>query len=385
MQYVEFKDGLKFSRFGFGALRFPKLKDEEGNPLKDEQGNEIIDEPASISFIRAAIDGGINIFDSAHSYPNSERILGLAFLDGYRQKVNICTKLPIAKVTCPEDAERFFNEELERLQTDYVDIYLLHNLSKPNYEIALKNGVIDYIQGLKRDGKVKYIGFSLHDSFEHFKTLVDNHPWDAVMLQYNYYDRDYQAGVRGVKYAYEKGISVFTMESLRGGMLGGDVPQPVVDSFGDFMPGTSSAHKGFAWLYNQPEVSVIFSGLNSLERLNEDLEIFKHAKVGAYSPQDEHFYDAARAAWAQFVNVGCTDCKYCMPCPAGVDIPGTFKVWNDYAKSKHQGWLYGSMISSRGHGADKCIDCGKCNKACPQEFDIPTELRRAHEELTPKG
>ncbi len=377
MQYVELvKGGPMVSRFGMGALRLPRIKDDEGN--------DVVDVPASIAMVRKAIDGGINFFDTAHSYGRSEEILGYSFKDGYREKVIICTKLPIAAVKCKEDLQRFFDEELSRLQTDHIDVYLLHNLSKPNWDIAVEHGALEFMQNLKKEGKVSYIGFSFHDNFEHFKMVVDNFPSDVVMLQYNYFDKYNQATVEGVKYAAERGMAVLTMESLHSGMLANNVPEEVKAAFGDWNSDKNDAEKAFMWLYNQPEVTVILSGIGDDAHLEEDFRIFKDAKSGILAPEDEKYYDAARKAWGKFVNINCTACAYCMPCPMGVDIPQTFKFWNEQKLPVHQKWLYESMVVNGGKGAEKCIECGVCMPKCPQNLDIPAGLRQAHEEMMPK-
>ncbi len=374
MQYVDFKDGIKFSRLGYGALRFSEIV--------GENGEKSINEPMMIDIIRTAIDSGINFIDTAYIYEGSEVLLSKALSNGYREKVVLCSKLPIKNVTAKEDLERYFKEQCDRLQTDVIDIYLLHNLSKTSYEKALKYGAIEFMQKLKADGKVKYIGFSMHDDTEHLKMLVDKYPWDLVMLQYNYYDKYNQAGIEGVKYAASRGIAVVTMESLHGGMLTQNVPKAVEEAFGDWKKDASNAEKAFIWLYNQPEVKVILSSVKEKEYLIENLKTFENAKSGILSEEENALFDKARKAWSTFVNNECTACAYCMPCPMEVDIPEVFKHWNVLKRTSEQKWLYGSMLSSRGKDASKCIECGKCSPKCPQGIDIPKELKLAHQDLS---
>ncbi len=375
MQYVDFKhDGKKVSRFGLGCMRLPKTKDAEGN--------EIIDRPEAIALIRKAIDSGVNYIDTAYFYGESEEVVGLALKDGYREKVILATKLPVSNLTCKEDLQKYYDEEIERLQVEHIDVYFLHNLFEANWEKVLKFDALDFMVDLKKQGKISYIAVSMHGTNAHFEKVIDYFNWDLAMIQYNYYDKYNQAGQKGLKYASAKGIPVVSMESLHGGMLAQDVPEKVEAAFGDWKKDTSNVEKAFMWLYNQPEVTVVLSGSSSMEQLEDSLRIFENAKCGVLSDEENALFDDARKVWESFVNIECTGCNYCMPCPAKVDIPLVFHVWNEIAKTPAQKWLYNVMLVQSGKDVTKCVECGKCSKVCPQKFDIPARLKEAHAALS---
>ncbi len=374
MQYVDFKhDGKKVSRFGLGCMRLPKTKDKDGN--------EIIDEVEAIKLIRHAIDNGVNYIDTAYIYPGSEKVVGMALKDGYRQKVLLATKLPVSKVTCKEDLEKYYKEELEILDVDHIDIYFLHNLYEANWKKALELDAIDFMVDLKNKGKISYIAVSVHGSYDHFITVIDHFDWDLAMIQYNYYDKYNQAGMKGLHYASSKGIPVVSMESLHGGMLANDVPKEVEDAFKGWNKELTNAHRAFMWLYNQPEVTVVLSGSSSIEQLDESLAIFNEAKSNILTDVEVELYDDARKVWESFVNIQCTGCEYCMPCPFGVDIPGVFHLWNEFAKTPAQKWLYDMTLTQSNKDATLCVSCGKCVRVCPQKLEIPKMLNEAHQAL----
>lgn len=377
MQYTDFKhDGIKVSRFGMGTMRLPKIKEEDGT--------ERINEPEAIAMIRKAIDSGVNYIDTAYIYPGSEEVVGKALLDGYREKVLLATKLPVSMIKEQGDLQKFLDTELERLQTDHIDVYFLHNLYASNWKKVLEFNALDFMSDLKKKGIIKYIAVSLHDKYDHFEQVIDYFDWDLAMIQYNYYDRFNQAGEKGLKYAASKGIPVVTMESLHGGMLSTNVPERVQAAFGDWNKDKSDAEKSFMWLYNQPEVTVILSGVSTMEQLEDNLRIFENAQPNVLSVEELELYEEARKAWNSYINVECTGCAYCMPCPMGVDIPTAFQLYNDYAKSQAQGWLYNVMLILSGKDASKCVECGKCEKQCPQQIKIIQMLKEAHSAMAPK-
>ncbi len=375
MQYVDFKhDGKKVSRFGLGCMRLPKMKNAEGK--------EVIDEPEAIKLIRTAIDKGVNYIDTAYFYEGSEVVVGKALKDGYREKVILATKLPMSIVNSEDDLQKYYEEELERLDVEHIDVYFLHNLFESNWEKVLKYNAIDFMVNLKKQGKISYIAVSMHGTNEHFEKVIDHFDWDLAMIQYNYYDKYHQAGQKGLLHASAKGIPVVSMESLHGGMLAVDVPEKVEAAFGDWKKDLSNAEKSFMWLYNQPEVTVILSGCSTMEQLEENIQIFNKAQSNILSDEEVALFDKAREAWESFINIECTDCKYCMPCPAKVDIPLVFSIWNEIARSPAQKWLYNLMLVQSNKDATKCVECGKCSKVCPQKFDIPARLKEAHAALT---
>ncbi len=374
MQFVDFKhDGKKVSRYGLGCMRLPSTK--------DEKGDTIIDEPEAIALIRKAIDSGVNYIDTAYVYPGSEAVVGKALKDGYREKVILATKLPMFAVEKKEDLERYYRKQLDTLQVEHIDVYFLHNLYEGCWQKALKFDAIDFMLDLKKQGKISYIAASVHGSCEHFEKVVDAFNWDLVMIQYNYYDKFNQAGQKGLHYASAKGIPVVSMESLHGGLLASNLPEPVNEVFKGFKEGTSPVEKAFMWLYDQPEVTVVLSSASTMEQLEDSLRIFEKAECNILSDSDREVFDKAREAFESIVNINCTACNYCMPCPANVDIPQVFERWNELAKSSDQKWLYTNFLVDTGTDASKCIDCGKCVTLCPQKLDIPCKLKEAHAAL----
>ncbi len=374
MQYIDFKhDGKKVSRFGLGCMRLPSITDEEGNSH--------IDEPKAIELIRKAIDSGVNYIDTAYFYPGSEVVVGKALQDGYREKVMLATKLPMSIVEGPEDLQKYYDEELERLQVDYIDVYFLHNLFLSNWEKVKKFDCIKFMENLKATGKIGYIAASIHGDNEHVETVAGAYDWDLVMIQYNYYDKFKQAGRKGLEFIAKKGIPIVAMEPLHGGMLVKDVPQVVEDAFEGFDKAKTNSERSFMWLYNQPEVTVVLSGTSDLTQLEDTLKIFENAETGVLTEEDEAVYDNARRAWESLINIECTACNYCMPCPANVNIPGVFERWNDFKKAPEQKWLYRVLLLEKEADAAKCIDCGLCVTLCPQKLNIPEKLKLAHSDL----
>ncbi len=375
MQYVDFKhNDIKVSRFGLGCMRLPSIKNENGE-IK-------IDEVKAIELIRKAIDSGVNYIDTAYFYPGSEAVVGKALKDGYREKVILATKLPMSLVKTKADLQKYYLEELESLQEEHIDVYFLHNLYEKNWDKVIELDAIEFMQDLKRKGKISYIAASIHGDNAHFKKVVDAFDWDLVMMQYNYYDKHNQAGIKGLHHAAAKGIPIVSMESLHGGMLTNNVPHTVNEAFKNFRGGNiSDAEKSFMWLYNQPEVTVVLSGSSTIEQLLDSLRIFDNAQCNILTDDELKMFDSAREAWNKIINIECTGCKYCMPCPAGVDIPLVFERWNEYAKAPEQKWLYSVLLCEKDKDASKCINCNKCVKLCPQKLDIPLFLKKAHETL----
>ncbi|MBQ6933078.1 MAG: aldo/keto reductase [Clostridia bacterium] len=381
MKYVKFgKHDFEVSRFGLGCMRFPKIKLEDGT--------EVINEKEAIDIIRTAIDGGVNYIDTAYVYPGSEVVVGKALQDGYREKVKLVTKLPIWSCTSEEDLQKFMDEELERLQTDYLDIYLLHNLFEANWAKVKQFNAIEFMKKQKEAGKAKLIGFSCHGQLSHWKEVVDANDWDVCMMQYNYFDKYYQAGEEGLKYASAKGLPVIIMESLRGGMLGQTPPENVAEKLAK-VPGETYGEKSFAWLINQPECTVMLSGCSSVEHVKENLKTFDKYEPNHLTEEQLKAYDEAREEWNKKTLVACTGCAYCMPCPMGVDIPGIFKYYNDTVrvldKSQSQTFLYAQLFSHSKKDPTQCIECGKCMSHCPQNIQIPVKLKEAHEACAPKN
>ncbi len=378
MNYVKFgKHPFEVSRFGLGCMRFPQTK--------NDKGEDIIDEPKAIEMVRYAIDHGVNYIDTAYAYAGSEVVVGKALQDGYREKVILVTKLPTWLIKDKSDMPKLLEEQLKRLQTDYIDIYLLHNLYAENWDIVKKFDAIEGMKEFKAAGKIKYIAFSMHERLDHWKEIIDTFDWDMAMMQYNYFDKYNQAGVEGLKYASDKGLPVVIMESLRGGMLAMDPPPEVANALA-LVSGSSYAEKAFRWLYDQPECTVMLSGCSSLEQLKENIEIFSKAEVNVLTEDEKKQFDIAREEWNKKTLVPCTACGYCMPCPKNVDIPEIFEIYNNTArvieKSQGQSWLYNQVLQSSKTDASQCVECGKCEGHCPQRIEIIKKLKEAHTALT---
>ncbi len=375
MKYVKFgKHDFEVSRFGLGCMRFPMTKDADGK--------DVIDEPKAIEMVRYAIDHGVNYIDTAWAYGGSEAVVGKALQDGYREKVLLVTKLPIWECKSTDDMRKFLNEELERLQTDCIDIYLLHNLFAENWKIVESIGAIKMMEQFRAEGKIKYIACSMHERTAHWKMVADAYDWDMMMMQYNYFDKDNQAGQEGLRYAAAKGLPVVIMESLRGGMLANDPPENVAEALKPLGDG-SYAEKSFKWLYDQPECTVILSGCSSLEQVKENLAIFDKAEVGVLTDDARACYDKAREEWNKKTLVPCTGCGYCMPCPSNVDIPEVFEIYNNTVRAPghSQTWLYNQILGSSCTDASQCAECGACESHCPQGIGIIEKLKEAHAKL----
>ncbi len=367
------QDGLTVSRFGMGCMRYPKTTDQDGR--------EVTDEAEAITMIRHAVDHGVNYFDTAYAYGGSEEILGKALMGGYREKVVIATKIPVADVKSREDYPWYFHRQAERLKTDCIDIYLMHCLDRNNWEIAKKTDGIRCMEELKAQGKIKKFGFSFHGDYEVFKEIVDAYPWDICMIQLNILDQNHQAGVKGLTYAASRGIPAVVMEPLKGGLLGGDPPERVKELLQSYPEQRPLVEWAMRWLYNFSEVKVVLSGVSSMEQLRDNIRIFDNAQTGVMSESDFELIKRIKETYEGIVKVGCTGCGYCMPCPAGVNIPEIFKVYNDAGLSPWD--LYGKTFYSlvalnSGGGAANCLECGKCEKKCPQHLKIIDTLKEAH-------
>ena len=380
MQYVPFGNiHEKISRFGLGCMRLPQKTKEDGT--KD------FDDDAGIALIRAAIDRGVNYIDTAWMYGRSEIVVGKALLDGYRKKVILATKLWFnEKTNNKADLEACLQNQLNRLQTDYIDVFLLHNMHQGHWKKALECEALDFLSESKEKGLIRHAAFSIHERYDHLIKVLDAYPWEMVMVQYNYLDKYNQAGQKGVHAIHARAIPVVAMEPLHGGLLANDVPSDVEDAFGDFHPEKNQAAKAFMWLYNQPEVSVILSGSSTIEQLEDTLRIFKDASYNVLKETDEEVYERARAVWGKKVKVSCTNCKYCLPCPSNVNIPEVFRLYNEIERDaqKAQRWLYSAMLISSAEDVSKCTTCKACEPKCPQFIPIAEKLKEAHEALTAK-
>lgn len=366
-------EGRAVSRFGMGCMRYPKTT--------DEGGCEITDEAEAIKMIHYAIDHGVNYFDTAYAYGDSEEILGRALMGGYREKVVIATKIPICDVKSSEDYQTYFRKQAERLKTGYIDIYLMHCLDRSNWEIVKKTDGIRCMEELKAQGKIKKFGFSFHGNYEVFQEIVDAYPWDICMIQLNILDQNHQAGVKGLTYAARRGIPVAVMEPLKGGLLGGDPPEKVKRLLENYAEQRTLTEWAMRWLYNFSEIKVVLSGVSSMEQLRDNIRIFDDAKTDVLNKSDFELIQSIKETYEGLVKVGCTGCGYCMPCPAGVNIPEIFKIYNDAGLSPWDLFgktFYSLVVANSGGGAANCLECGRCETKCPQHLSIMDTLKEAH-------
>ena len=374
MKYRKDKYGNDLSILGFGCMRF-------------QRKGGAIDIPEAERELMAAIKAGVNYFDTAYIYPGSEAALGEIFARNHvREQIYIATKLPHYLIKSREGMERLFQEHLKRLRTDYIDYYLMHMLTDiQTWEKLKKLGILEFLEEKKRSGAIRQIGFSYHGNSDMFCKLVDAYPWDFCQIQYNYMDEHTQAGRKGLHYAHEKGLPVIIMEPLRGGKLVSRLPQEAVKAFAAHPTKRTPAQWAFRWLWNQPEVTCVLSGMNTMEMLQDNIQTASTAEIGEFGPKEEAMLSKVKAAINAKMKVGCTGCRSCMPCPKGVDIPGMFAAYNRlYSEGKFAGLKEHFMCSAvrkDSTAAYNCIGCGKCETHCPQNIPIRAMLKQASKEL----
>ena len=364
------KLGIQTSAFGLGCMRFNGAA----------SGDSVINEEKAIRLIRQAIDGGVTYLDTAYVYldKTSEIVLGKALRDGYRDRVNIATKMPAEFVHNREEMEALLESELKKLQTDHIDFYLMHGINREKWEYFKSIGAPEFFDDMKKAGKIRYKCFSFHGPYDEFEYILKDCDWDMVQIQYNFMDINNQAGTKGLELAGSLGIPVVIMEGMLGGRLA-KAPDNVQALYDAFQVKRTPVEWAFRWLCNHPEVSVVLSGCNEAEQIAENLRIFDTVEAGIMTAEELQLIDDVRAAYISRTKIGCTGCRYCMPCPNGVDIPGVFSVWNNfslYQIDPKTDWGM-TTIRKNGSGADKCIACGACEAACPQHLSIIEGLQDA--------
>ncbi len=379
MKYRNFgKLGIQGSAFGLGCMRFNGAA----------SGDSVIDEQKAISLIRRAIDGGVTYMDTAYVYLNrtSEIVLGKALRDGYRDRVTIATKMPAEAVHNRAEMEALLDEELKKLQTDHIDFYLMHGINKEKWEYFKSIGAPEFFTDMKREGKIRYKCFSFHGPYEEFESIITDYDWDMVQIQYNFMDVDNQAGTRGLELAGRLGIPVVIMEGLLGGRLS-KAPDNVQALYDAFPVKRSPVEWAFRWLCNHPEVATVLSGCNEAEQIDDNLRIFDTVEPNIMTEEELRLMDDVRAAYIARTKIGCTGCRYCMPCPNGVNIPGIFSVWNEaslYGGDPRESWGMKGILRD-GATPDKCVQCGACEAACPQHLGIIEGLQVAWQDMGMKG
>lgn len=356
------KLGINVSCLGFGCMRFP-LQDGKIDEIKAEKMLDI------------AYEAGINYFDTAFPYHNgdSEPFVGRVLSKYPRDTYFLATKLPCWLINTLEEAKRMFESQLQRLQKDYIDFYLLHSLSKDTWEKIRDLGIIEYLEEEKAKGRIRFLGFSFHDDYEVFEDIINYKDWDFCQIQLNYMDTLYQAGLKGYELTEKKNIPVIIMEPLKGGLLA-NLPKEANSLYKSIRPSASTASWAFRWVASLPNVKVVLSGMSTEEQLDDNLKTFENFEK--ISPEESIAINKASENLKKRVFNGCTGCKYCMPCPMGVDIPGNFRLWNRYGiyrDKKDAKWQYNFELDEN-EKANNCVSCGQCEPKCPQRINIREDL-----------
>ena len=382
MQYrVIQKTGDEISPLGYGAMRLP-LKNGKIDRIKAKE------------LIYHAIDNGVNFIDTAFLYGDSESFLGEVIQGEYKDKVKICTKLPTIIVKKYEDMEKILDEQLERLQRDSIDYYLIHAVDLKAMNRLMKRDLVKFLDKAKSDGKIRHTGFSYHGPKEEFSQAIDSYDWDVVMVQYNYFDENVQASVEGIEYAASKGMGIFVMEPLKGGILAGKMPKDAEEIFKKANPNKSTAQWALEWVLNNRNVTCVLSGMNDLSQLDENLEVAHNTAPMSMSFEDLETVELVKRVMRNSLRINCSTCGYCMPCPQGVNIPECLKIYNEKYLFGHKGLInpafmdyyqYVGGIMGNSGNAGKCNGCGKCLRKCPQKLDIVSELKKVKKEFEVPG
>lgn len=376
MQYRTMpKSEDKLSALGFGCMRLPS-----------KTGGATIDKKAAMEQVRYAIDHGVNYVDTAYLYPGSEAFLGECLKEGYREKVFLATKLPCGTIAKRESMNEIFQTQLDRLQTDYIDYYLLHSMDGDTWDKMLALGIIEFMNGLRQSEKIRHMGFSFHGSNRNFKRMVDGYDWDFAQVQFNFLDENFQAGIDGIRYAHEKGLGIIIMEPLRGGSITHKIPKEAQEIYKHAAIQRTPAEWGLRWVWNHPEITVVLSGMNDMENVKENIKTAETALPDSMTAEELDVITKVRDSY-HFRN-NCTGCAYCMPCTAGINIPLTFSYWNkDGIEGGWMSKMYHSVMAGiatsdgKKHWASSCIGCGACEKKCPQHLPIRENMKQVHKDL----
>ncbi len=374
MNYRELgKTGKQVSVLGFGLMRLPVIDGDHSR----------IDEERSLEMVNFAIENGVNYFDTAYPYHSgrSEIFAGRILKQGYRDKVYIADKLPSWLIKETSDFDKYLTEQLEKLGTEQIDFYLLHALNSKNWENLKDKGVLEWLEAKKKSGIISHVGFSFHDNLSVFRDIIGEYNWEFCQIQYNYLDIEFQAGQAGLDLAAERGIGVVVMEPLRGGLLAKKPPAEVqsiikVSDYSGTLAGLS-----LRWVWQQPEVGLLLSGMNSMEQVRENISLASGDNF-ILSESENELVTRLREGYHSRIKVPCTGCNYCQPCPQGVAIPGVFHFYNTANIFDDQNWgrrFYGFIKEE--NQADKCVECGICEEKCPQQIAIMENLKTAHKYL----
>ena len=363
-------NSVQSSLLGFGCMRFPNNED---GTINQEEATKMLD---------VARNAGVTYFDTAYPYHNkeSEPFVGKYLSQFPRDSYYLATKLPVWLVNSLDDAKKLFTLQLERLNKEYVDFYLLHAMNKERWEAMESFGVYDYLLSLKEEGKIKHLGFSFHDDYEVFETIITAKKWDFCQIQLNYMDTEEQAGMKGYELAEKLGVPVVVMEPIKGGSLA-NLPSSITENFTKLHQNSSTASWALRWVASLPNVKVVLSGMSTMDQVNDNLDTF-----GQFNPLNEEEQAAVAhvtKSLSERINNGCTGCNYCMPCPVGVNIPYNFKIWNSFGIYENKGeaiWKWSKDIDEKDK-AKNCISCGKCEKVCPQKIEIRKDLAKLQVEL----
>ena len=381
VKYRKFgKTGWKVSALGFGLMRLPMLP--------DAKGDEDFDEKESIKIIRYGIDNGINYLDTAYMYHGglSEVTLGKVLKDGYREKVKIADKLPVHLVKEPSDFDKILKEQMERIDVDHIDFYMFHGIGSSSLGKIKELGLFEKMEAAKADGRIGHIGFSFHDNTEAFKEVVDAYDkWEFCQIQHNYMDTQNQAGTEGYEHAAKKGIPIIIMEPLLGGRLA-RVPKEVEEVFRSYNKEHTPAFWALNWIWNKPGVVMILSGMSAFEQVEENIKTASESGINILSEEELKLFGVAEEKFRARKSIPCTSCKYCMPCPQGVNIPRNYELYNDaiiYDELGTPQWMYEFQVKES-ERADKCDQCRECEPKCPQEIKTSEHMEKVHKKLVKK-